>query len=448
MAGPLTAQQRISRWYGWMAVAMLWWVCFFNYADRQAMSSLLPLLQRNFGFDAVELGWIGSAFAWVYAAMAPVAGLAADRFSRKALILTACIVWSFFTLATSWCGGFAALVAIRALTGLGEAFYFPAAMSLISDYHGARTRSRAMAWHQSAVYAGTILGSWVAATLAERFGWRVPFYFFGPAGILLALMLGRWLRETKRGAAEEVSLERGSVGAWEKTPAGADHRAAAWERLSVAETARHLTHSPAALLLMAGFLCANFVAVIFLTWTPQFLVEKFHSSIGAAGLTGTLYIHLASALAVPLAGGLADRLRRRRPTGRMAVQAGGLIAGSLFVFLIGYTSSQATLLLAMTVFGACKGFYDSGIFASLYDTIEPRARGAAAGLMNTVGWAGGALGPLFVGIATKYGHQSSKIENMSRAISSGAIIYLAGAACVLLAMAFTASAGSKIQKVP
>ena len=88
----------------------------------------------------------------------------------------------------------------------------------------------------------------------------------------------------------------------------------------------------------------------------------------------------------------------------------------------------------MTAFGLCKGFYDSGIFASLYDAIEPRARGTAAGLMNTVGWGGGALGPVFVGYASKYGGKATEIENMSDAIAFGGVIYLVAAACVLAAI--------------
>src|SRR6516225_3429179 len=134
--------------YKWWVVFMLWFVCFFNYADRQALSSVLPLLGKEFQLGEVELGLLGSAFAWVYAAGAPLAGLMADRFARKRLILAACVVWSFFTLATATAGNFSWLFAARALTGLGETFYFPAAMALLSDYHDARTRSRAMSWHQ------------------------------------------------------------------------------------------------------------------------------------------------------------------------------------------------------------------------------------------------------------------------------------------------------------
>ncbi len=394
---------------------MLWFVCFFNYADRQAISSVFPLLKREFGFGDVQLSLVGSAFAWVYAAGAPLAGLIADRFARNRLIVIACIVWSFFTLATAWCGSVATLVTVRALTGLGETFYFPAAMALVSDYHSRETRSRALSLHQSAVYAGTILGSWIAALLAEKHGWRTPFLFFGPIGVLLAILLSQLLREPRRGMSEaQLTADTAS--------------------LSISETVKVLLRTPAALLLMGAFLCANFVAVIFLTWTPAFLVEKFHYGIGAAGLTGTVYIHLASAVSVPLAGVLADRLARRFTGGRMLVQTAGLLVGAGFVFLVGHTRSTTTLLLAMAAFGFCKGFYDSGIFASLYDTIEPRARGTAAGLINTVGWGAGALGPLFVGLASKYGHRPTRVENMSDAIAFGGLIYLIAAGLIIAAI--------------
>src|SRR5438034_653965 len=93
--------------YKWWVVFMLWFVCFFNYADRQSIFSVFPILEKEFAFDKVQLGLIGSAFAWVYAAFALAAGLVADRISRKQVILGACIIWSAFTLATAWCHSFA-----------------------------------------------------------------------------------------------------------------------------------------------------------------------------------------------------------------------------------------------------------------------------------------------------------------------------------------------------
>jgi MFS family permease len=405
--------------YKWWVVFMLWLVCFFNYADRQAIFAVFPKLKAEFGFDSVQLGFIGSAFMWVYAFGAPAAGLVCDRFRRKDLILGGCLFWSFVTVTTGWCSKLWQFITVRALEGFGETFYFPASMSLVSDYHDSRTRSRALSFHQSSVYMGTILGSWVGAWFAEHVGWRYGFYLFGGLGMVLAVALYRFLNEPRRGQADA-----------ERAPM----RGSAEPGLSTRETLRIVFRSPAVPLLMLAFVGANFVATIFLTWTPTFLVEKFGFRLAAAGLSGTVFIHLASAASVPTAGALADRLTRRFAGGRMLVQALGLLAGAAFVVLVGRTTDQATLILAMTAFGLCKGFYDSGIFASLFDAIEARARGTAAGLMNTVGWGGGALGPLFVGWASKYGGKPTEVENMSDAIALGGIVYLIAAGLVTGAM--------------
>lgn len=397
---------------------MLWFVCFFNYADRQAIYSVFPKLKEEFSFDAVQLGLIGSAFMWVYAFGSPVAGFIADRLSRKHLILGGCLFWSGITVTTGWCSKLWHFVTVRALEGVGETFYFPSSMSLLGDYHDRRTRSKAFAAHQSSVYAGTIGGGWLGAWFAEHYGWRLGFYFFGAAGMVLALVLYRYLRDRPRGAAE---AEHNEVVHVEEEPP------------SAREALRLVLRKPSVWLLLGGFMGANFVATIFLTWTPYFLVEKFHFKLTSAGLSGSVFIHLASALSVPVAGFLADRWAARHPGGRMLVQAVGLSAGIVFVTIVGLTQSVSTLLVAMTCFGLCKGFYDSNVFASVYDVVEPRARASAAGLMNMIGWGGGALGPLFVGIATKFGRHANEVDNMSEAIAVGGAVYLVSAGLLFVA---------------
>jgi len=402
--------------YKWLVVGMLWMVCVLNYGDRQAFFSAFPRIKGEFGFSPVQFGLMGSAFAWVYAFGSPFAGFLGDRVRRKGLILGGCAFWSLTTAATGLCGKAWQFVGVRALTGVGEAFYFPSALSLLSDYHDRRTRSLAFSLHQSGVYVGTIGGSWAGAWLAERYGWRIGFNVFGAAGIVLSLVLYRFLREPDRG-------EAGAPAAIPGEPP-----------LAPGEALRAIVAKPTALVLMFAFVGANFVATIFLAWTPTFLVEKFHLSLTSAGFYGSAFISVASMLSVPVGGLAADRLSRTLPGGRILVQAAGLLAGAVFVAIVGLTGELATLVISMTVFGLCKGLYDSNIFASLYDVVEPRARASAAGVMNTVGWLGGALGPLAVGFATQYGrHGSDTSANMGEAIAFGAVIYAAGGLALLLA---------------
>jgi MFS family permease len=393
---------------------MLWFICFFNYADRQAISAVFPALQKEFGFTATQLGQIGAAFGYVYGACAILAGFIGDRTQRRHLILGGCLFWSFVTITTAWCGKAWQFVVVRALEGLGETFYFPASMSLVSDYHSPRTRSRAMSIHQSSVYAGTVLGSWIGALLAETIGWRWGFYIFGGAGMILGVVLYAFLKEPARGASEaEVVVE-------EPAPPFL---------VALGDVLRCRT----AWVLMMVFVLANFVATIFLTWTPKFLTDKFQFKMAAAGLSGAAFIHLASAVAAPFAGALADKAAQRWQGGRVFAQAAGLLLGAWFVFMVGSTTNIATLLGSMVIFGICKSFYDAGIFASLYDVVPPRSRATAAGLMNTVGWGLGSLGPFLTGWYTDNGPHGSAVANMSHFIAFGGWIYLAGGLLLVVA---------------
>ena len=399
----------------WLVLSMLWLVCLLNYADRQAISSLFPLLERDFGFTKAQLGLIGSAFMWVYAASAPFAGYAGDRHSRKGLILGGCLFWSLMTAATGWCGRLWQFVAARALIGLGESVYFPAAASMLSDYHGLRTRSTALSFHQSAVYIGTIAGGALGALLAERYGWQFAFYGFGAAGCVVSLLLWTRLREPGRGASECVA------------PADPTEHS-----IGFVETLHDLVRRPGVPLLMAAFACANGVAAIFLVWAPTFLFEKFHLGLVAAGFSAVAAIQLASAVSAPLSGILADRLSLDVKGARMLVQASALLLGSLCVVSVGHAATMGALVAAMICFGLCKGAYDGGIFASVFDLVTPGERASVAGLMNMIGWAGGALGPLAVGLASTCG-SGTPVDRMSAAIAWSGLAYLLAAGLILAA---------------
>ena len=375
---------------------MLWWIAFFNYADRQAIFSVFPLLKKEFGLDAVQLGLLGSSFAWIYGLSAPLAGVIVDRVRRKSAILGGLHAWSLICMATALSRNFGALLFFRSAEGLGESFYFPASMSLLSDYHGQPTRSRALGLHQTSVYIGTIAGGFFAGWIGQHYGWRWSFVVFGGLGILLGIVLNQWLIEPTRSQTEPRAPASGSF------------------------------LNATALLLMAAFLCANFVALVLLSWMPAFLYDKFHLSLAASGLTATLFVQIASMAGSPAGGWWADVLRRKMPGGRMLVQAVGLAAGAPFVVLCGWTRSIPLLVFALAAWGFFKGIYDANIFAAIFDVIPAEARGRAAGLMNMTGWLGGGVAPVAVGYV-------AQASSLSAAIMLAASVYVLGA--VLLAAA-------------
>jgi len=380
-----------ARSYKWVLVALLWGVCVFNYADRQAIFSVFPLLRTEMQLDDFQLGIVGSAFMWVYAAAGPLAGAIGDRLSRKKLVIGGLVFWSLVTLATALSTRYWHLVVFRALEGFGEAFYFPASMSLISAYHSPATRSRAMALHQSSVYVGTIAGGTFAGIMAQHWGWRSGFCTFGSLGLLLAVVLLALLRDPPVPVQSEPPRFRAAIG--------------------------EMAASPVVRVLVTVFVGANFVAMIFLTWLPSFLHDKFNMSLSLAGFSATAYLQVASVLGVMTGGIAADSLARTHRAGRMMTQAVGLFCGVPFIFLTGWTLSIPVLVAAMAGFGYFKGLYDANLWASLHDVVSVRNRATAVGVMNAIGWLGGGVAPVAIGAASKY-------IGMGASISANSVVYL------------------------
>ena len=402
--------------YKWYAVGMLWWIAFFNYADRQAVFSVFPLLSKEFHLSNLQLGLLGSSFSLVYGLCAPLLGNLVDRVRRKTAILTGLEVWSLICMATALSRNFGQLLFFRAAEGLGESVYFPASMSLISDYHGKNTRSRAMGTHQTSVYVGTIAGGFFAGLIAQHYGWRSSFVIFGACGVVLGFVLNRFLIEPKRGAADLADL-----GAGETPPAAAP-------RMSIPDFLKVIARTPTALLLMAAFMCENFTAMVLFTWMPTYLYEKFHLSLAMAGLTATLYVQLASLTGSPIGGWLADTLRRRRPGGRILVQAVGILFEAPFAVWCALTGSMGWLIVSLILWGLAKGFYEANIFASIFDVVRPEARGTATGFMNMMGWlAGGTTAPLVVGyLSGKMGLSHAIAVTAAAYVIASVLLFIAG----------------------
>ncbi len=383
-------------WYKWAVVGMLWFVCFFNYVDRQGIFSVFPLLEqpdKGLGLSKQQLALIGSAFMWVYAGSGWLAGIIGDLVRRKTVILGGFLFWSVVTLAFGFATKYWHLVALRAIEGLGEAFYFPAAMAMISAYHGKATRSKAMGIHQSSVYVGTIAGGAIAGVMGEYLGWRSSFFLFGGLGVLVALLLWVFLKEP---SAEQLAASR--------------------QEAAGAQPARRFNF-PMVIVLALVFIGANSVASIFLAWTPTFLHDKFAISVSRASVYASAYLQTFSILGVLFGGWLADRLVRRFLGGRPMTQALGLCCGMPFIFMVGWSDQIKATLMALALFGFCKGIYDSNIWASLHDVVPAERRATAVGVINSISWFGGGLAAYLIGYCTQW-------FSMSVMISAVSVVYL------------------------
>lgn len=241
----------------------------------------------------------------------------------------------------------------------------------------------------------------MAGFIGQFYGWRAGFRAFGVVGVVLSFALLLLLREPARG------LSDAAAGKLESST-------------SLSESLHQFLSNRAALLLAAVFVGANFVAMVFTVWMPTYLFRRFHMSLSMAGLNGSAYLQIASVAGVIAGGALADMLVKRHrndKSARMRVQSLGLFCGTPFIFLSGWTGGAVVVLSAMIGFGLFKGVYDSNIWAALYDVTPIANRGSALGIMNSLGWLGGAAAQLCIGVA-------SERFGMGVSLSATALIYI------------------------
>ena len=423
--------------YRWFLLGALTFLCFLNYADRQVISCIFPIIERKLSLTKFQLGLISSIFMWAYAACSFFTGFVADRFSRKQLILTSCFFWSVVTVFTSWSTTFLQFIVMRVLQGFIQAVYFPSSISLLADYHDEKSRSTAMGLHQWGVYFGIIVGGALGASIAFHYGWDAKFYFFGGVGMMVSLVLCFMFHEQKCGVSENiVILPERELSSEKDVPTLS---------LKFIETFHYVFQKPAASLSILAFAGANFVAMIFLIWIPTFLYEKFHFSLLFAGFSGVVFIQVASAISAPCSGWLADRLSMKIKNARIIIQITSLLLGTGAIVAVGKVTSFIPLMISMIAFGFCKGGYDAGIFSSLFDYVEPNIRGFAVGLMDAIGWIGGALGTIIVGALSTYGHGTS-MNCMSAAISWSAMGYVVAAGLLASVLVITRSSKIKVNR--
>ena len=364
--------------YKWEVLALLWMAYLLNQADRQVFNTVLPAIRDALSLTDTSVGLIATIFNLCYAMMVPLGGWAGDRFSRKWVVTIAILFWSVATMFTGLATGVVMLILLRSVaTGGGEAFFGPANYSLLGQYHK-ETRARAMSIHQTAYYVGVILAGWLAGYIADKLGWQYSFIIFGAVGVVWgAIMI--WRLKDKKEENAPVETEK---------PA---------EKVGILDGFKTVFTTPTALMLTIGFSGLIFVITGFMTWVPAFLQEEFGQSQAAAGFNSMFYTYVAAFVGVLLAGSLSDKFAAKSNKARMVLQAFGLIAGAVFLFVMGGSRTLWVLYLSFAGWGFFRAFFDANTYTILYDVTPARLHASCSSAMITTGFAVGALAPVILG---------------------------------------------------
>ena len=354
--------------YAWLIVALLVPVALLNYLDRQMIAAMKTSVMGDVTGITTDKAWgqMLGQFKWVYAFLSPVGGYIADRFGRKFTICGSLFAWSAITWATGHVQTYDGLLWTRTLMGMSEAFYIPAALALISDFHTGNTRSRATGLHQMGIYCGVILGGFTGYVAeAPALGWRWMFNVTGLVGIIYAPILLMVLRDAPKQATAAVVEDKPRV----------------------TSSLRELLTNKSFILLVMYFTLPALAGWVVRDWMPAILQTSFNISQGRAGVSATLYWQAAAIVAAFFGGWLADKWMRRTDRGRIYVSAIGMALIIPALFGVGNAPNLNSLSLAiasLVLFGIGWGFFDGNNMPILSQIVRPNLRATGYGLMNLV----------------------------------------------------------------
>jgi len=365
--------------YARYAIAVLFCINLVSQLDRNILAALLPLIQAEYGVSDQWTGLLGASFIWVFMITAVPFGYWADRSSRTRIIAGGLITWSLATAASGLVQRFAALFAMRALVGIGEAGSAAAAPSMIADYFPANQRTRALSIFFLAGPVGAGLGFILGGLLGEAFGWRYAFLFAAAPGLLLTV--AAWtLREPARGT-HDTSTEIDALPL----------------RQALARLLRIRTY----LAVVASGTLVTFAIGGVAVWLPTYLVRAYPISLSEAGTLAGLALMIGS-LAGTLAGGtFSEWLARRNHNALVHTTAITLAISGLLLPLFLWSNQRALLLPIMLLINFFLFCHIGPINTLIANVVPPNVRGMAVSLqILTIHLLGDAFSPALIGRAS------------------------------------------------
>ena len=385
----------------WMILAMLFVITTINYADRATISIAAPGIRKELGLDAVQMGFVFSAFAWSYVLAQLPGGWLLDRFGSKITYFFSIFLWSVFTMLTGAAGflaggaAVAMLFTLRLLVGAAEAPSFPGNSRIASSWFPTNERGLAAAIFNSAQYFATVLFAPIMGWLVHSYGWHSVFYVMGALGIVMAFV---WLK-TIYAPKDHPSVSQSELKYIQEGGALVDLDGAqkAPSQVNTLAAIRELLGNRMLLGVYIGQYCITTLTYFFLTWFPVYLVQERHMTILKAGFVASLPA-IAGFLGGVFGGWLSDRLAKSgyslSVSRKVPIVIGMLLSMSMIACNYIETDMLVVAVMSLAFFG--KGVGALG-WAVVSDTSPKEAGGLSGALFNTFGNTAGITTPIVIG---------------------------------------------------
>jgi sugar phosphate permease len=387
-----------------------------TFMDRANISVAATFIQREFALSKAQMGVIFSVFLWSYSLGQIPGGWLGDKFGPRKVLGILVLFWSLMTISTGLATGFASLVAVRFIFGLGEAGAFPTATRAMQTWFPRVERGFAQGLTHGFARFGVAIVPPVATALIISFGWRSVFYVFGGIGLLwsLAFMLIYRDRPEQHPRVRDDELMHIREGKTENTTPKARAKVP-W---------RSILSEPTVWYASIAWGCYNYCIFFFLTWFPTYLLEHLHMSVKSMGMLASLPL-IAGVIGDILGGVITDHVLKRTANLRFAravVAAPAMICSGAALVAAAQTVNPLASILWLTVSLFCLELVIGPAWAIMMD-IGGEQSGTVAGIVGMTGNLFGSVSPIIFGLFTQRGNWSAPFYLSALVMMLGAILW-------------------------
>ena len=357
-------------------VLLLGAAVFLNYVDRGAIGIAAPLMKSELGLSEEAYGLAFSAFFWIYAPVQFFAGWMCDRFSVYKLMAAGILLWAASTLLMGLAGGFASLLVLRIMLGVGESISFPGSSKIIARHVPPERRGLANAAVAAGIALGPAAGTLAGGLILGHWGWRAIFVAFGLITLLWLLPWAEVVRGLPTADRDDTIM---------RVPLRVLLRK--WPLWSMS-----IVHS-----------LGNYCFYFLLAWLPLFLTKARGFSISEMTFLATLGYAVQGACALSY-GHFSDwwtRSGRSEAACRRWMMVASQALAAVAILGLAYAHTAFVIGILLCLAGAASASLSLNLYAIAQMFAGPRASGTWVGVQNAIGNLSGIVGPIVTGIVVQ-----------------------------------------------
>jgi MFS family permease len=358
-------------------------------------------MKGELGLSEETYGIAFSAFFWIYAPVQLFAGWLCDRFSVYKLMAGGILLWAGSTILMGFAGGFASLLVLRIMLGVGESISFPGSSKIIARHVAPERRGIANAAVAAGIAIGPAVGTLAGGLILGHWGWRAIFLVFG----LVTLI---WLLPWQQVVRELPTTGHRDQGA----------------RVPVAQLLSKWPLWSMSIVHALGNYCFYFL----LAWLPLFLTKSRGFSIGEMTMLATLGYAVQGACALGY-GHFSDwwtRSGRSEAVCRRWMMVASQSVAASAILGLAFAHSALAIVILLCLAGAASAALSLNLYCVAQMFSGPRAAGTWVGVQNAIGNLSGIIGPIITGIVVQHSGYNSAFVLTAAIAAFGAIWWAVG----------------------